>query len=400
MEKRRRVHRIRQSMTRCYTASQQLSKQQASLVRHFVTVAQRKKILVVDLDFINQEINQIHDKYFTELLGVYFVTELSTDGLSPDRFVDSPLHIDKENIFTGPEPTPSSHTALTYCSVAIRVATILLDVWLPLFLRRSLHLVGSFLSALPQRDDMGRVYSAVIHAVHLLCQSRGIDVKCRLEQLGINVVPGRYTYYNPLFGLYCLGNPVSYNNKSTRYFDECYTIKLNGLFGTIPSFSHFNHSVRIPFNSCCFHNSIEKGEEVDEMFGLSSNDSPVFNEKSDNPHTINSTPTTSECCIHSSIMSGGHCEDYKSPVSLECWELVSLTPPPPPLNSEAIDAMSATHPPPPATTNPTTTTTTTTSDSVTSSFDSLHHSSPLSTVWRLAKVIMRTSEAGSSESNC
>ncbi|VDQ18059.1 unnamed protein product [Trichobilharzia regenti] len=117
---------------------------------------------------------------------------------------------------SGPEPTPSSHTALTYCSVAIRVATILLDVWLPLFLRRSLHLVGSFLSALPQRDDMGRVYSAVIHAVHLLCQSRGIDVKCRLEQLGINMVPGRYTYYNPLFGLYCLGNPVSCNNKSTR----------------------------------------------------------------------------------------------------------------------------------------------------------------------------------------
>ncbi|KAH8861507.1 cassette chromosome recombinase b [Schistosoma japonicum] len=138
------------------------------------------------------------------------------DGLSPDKFVCSPLHIDRENILSGPEPTPSSHTALTYCSVAIRVSTILLDVWLPVCIRRNLHLVGSFLSALPQRDDMGRVYFAVIHAVHLLCQSRGIDIKRGLEQLGINVIPGRYTFYNPLFGLYCLGNLISHNTKSTR----------------------------------------------------------------------------------------------------------------------------------------------------------------------------------------
>ncbi|CAH8530162.1 unnamed protein product [Heterobilharzia americana] len=348
-------------MTRCYTASQQLSKQQASLVRHFITVAQRKKLLVVDLNIVNQQIRQMHDKYFEELLGVYFVTELSADGLSPDRFVNSPLHIDKENIFTGPEPTPSSHTALTYCSVAIRVATILLDVWLPVCIRRSLHLAGSFLSALPQRDDMGRVYFAVIHAVHLLCQNRGIDVKSGLDQLGINVIPGQYTYYNPLFGLYCLGNLVNHNNKSTRYFDECYNINLNGLFGTIPSLTLVNHPT-IPFSSTCFHGLVEKGEEIDEMFGLSSRNDDITM-KSEQAENITTTKIAAnqECCSIPS--SDKPCDECDSPVSLECWELVSF----------ASQVQSVTH-------------------DATIASDLSRQPGPLSTVWRLAKGIIGTSE--------
>lgn len=64
-------------MTRCHTASQHLLKQQANLVRHFITVAQRKKLLVADLDIVNRQIKHVHDTYFEELLGVYFVTDLS-----------------------------------------------------------------------------------------------------------------------------------------------------------------------------------------------------------------------------------------------------------------------------------------------------------------------------------
>ncbi|CAH8489146.1 unnamed protein product [Schistosoma turkestanicum] len=357
LEKRKKLHRIRQAMTRCHTASQQLLKQQASLVRHFITVARRKKLLVADLDIVNRQIKHIHDAYFKELLGVYFVTNLSTDGLSPDMFVFSPLHIDKENIFAGPEPTPSSHTALTYCSVAIRVSTIILDVWLPVSIRRNLHLVGSFLSALPQRDDMGRVYFAVIHAVHLLCQSRGIDVKRGLEQLGINVIPGRYTFYNPLFGLYCLGNLVSHNNKSTRYFDECYNIKLNGLFGTIPSLTLMDHST-VPFSPPCF---VEKGEEVNEMYGLPKDNSVTVKEKQVDQSGL--------CTARSFdyVHSLDKLEEHDLSVGLECWELISVTSP---LESELCE--------------------TTTVDAGT--LDSTQYSGPLSKVWRLAKGIIGTSE--------
>ncbi|KAH8861500.1 cassette chromosome recombinase b [Schistosoma japonicum] len=81
LEKRKRLHRIRQAMTRCHTSSQQLLKQQASLVRHFITVAQRKKLLVADLDIVNRQIKQMLDTYFEELLGVYFVTDLSVSLL-------------------------------------------------------------------------------------------------------------------------------------------------------------------------------------------------------------------------------------------------------------------------------------------------------------------------------
>lgn len=112
----------------------------------------------------------------------------------------------------GPEPTPSSHTALTYCSIAIRVATILLDVWLPSFIRRNLHLSGSFLSVLPQRDDMGRIYSAIIHAVHMLCASRGMDIRNSLKRVGIELWNGQ-SVYNPLLGLYCLGNLIRPDNE-------------------------------------------------------------------------------------------------------------------------------------------------------------------------------------------
>ncbi|KAK4469750.1 hypothetical protein MN116_007271 [Schistosoma mekongi] len=357
LEKRKRLHRIRQAMTRCHTSSQQLLKQQASLVGHFITVAKRKKLLVADLDIVNRQINHMHDTYFEELLGVYFVTDLSADGLSPDKFVCSPLHIDRENIFTGPEPTPSSHTALTYCSVAIRVSTILLDVWLPVCIRRNLHLVGPFLSALPQRDDMGRVYFAVIHAVHLLCQSRGIDIKRGLEELGINVIPGRYTFYNPLFGLYCLGNLISHNNKSTRYFDECFSIKLNGLFGTIPSLTSMSH-LTVPLSSPCF---VEKGEEVDEMFGLLNDDHSTLKDKQAESYSVY------EASSSDYIYSSNKAEEHDSRMNLECWELVSVTSP---LQSELCDTTTVNVRP----------------------LDPSQYPGPLSKVWRLAKGIMGTSE--------
>ncbi|KAH8861506.1 cassette chromosome recombinase b [Schistosoma japonicum] len=328
----RKLHRIRQAMTRCHTSSQQLLKQQASLVRHFITVAQRKKLLVADLDIVNRQIKQMLDTYFEELLGVYFVTDLSADGLSPDKFVCSPLHIDRENILSGPEPTPSSHTALTYCSVAIRVSTILLDVWLPVCIRRNLHLVGSFLSALPQRDDMGRVYFAVIHAVHLLCQSRGIDIKRGLEQLGINVIPGRYTFYNPLFGLYCLGNLISHNTKST--------------------------SPAVPLSSPCF---VEKGEEVDEMFGLLNDEHSTLKDKQAESFSVY------EASSSDYIYSSNKSEAHDSRMSLECWELVSVTSP---LQPKLCDTTTVNVRP----------------------LDPSQHPGPLSKVWLLAKGIMGTSE--------
>ncbi|CAH8503204.1 unnamed protein product [Schistosoma rodhaini] len=356
-EKRKKLQRVRQAMTRCHTSSQQLLKQQANLVRHFITVAQRKKLLVADLDIVNRQIKHVHDTYFEELLGVYFVTDLSTDSLSPDRFVCSPLHIDKENIFAGPEPTPSSHTALTYCSVAIRVSTILLDVWLPVSIRRNLHLVGSFLSALPQRDDMGRVYFAVIYAVHLLCQCRGIDIKNGLEQLGINVIPGRHTLYNPLFGLYCLGNLVSHNNKSTRYFDECYSIKLDGLFGKIPSLT-LTSQPTVSFSSPCF---VEKGEEVDEMFDLSNDDNLTLSNKQVNRFALYRTSSSDY------VQSSNKLEEHDSSVGLECWELVSVTSPVEPRLCETTMINAG-------------------------SMDSTQYPGPLSKVWRLAKGIIGTSE--------
>lgn len=64
-------------MTKCHTASQQLSKRQIILMRHFMTLSQRRKLLYIDLMTVNKQIKRFHDIVLEELLGVHFVTELS-----------------------------------------------------------------------------------------------------------------------------------------------------------------------------------------------------------------------------------------------------------------------------------------------------------------------------------
>ncbi|KAF5395368.1 hypothetical protein PHET_12321, partial [Paragonimus heterotremus] len=102
-----------------------------------------------------------------------------------------------------PEPRLSSHTALTYSVPTIRAAIVFTDLWLPPIISQHLRLSGSFLASLPQRDNLGRVYSALLHAVHMLCANRGLHVRTVMELLG-KPLPTNHSEFDPIVGLYCL----------------------------------------------------------------------------------------------------------------------------------------------------------------------------------------------------
>lgn len=114
----------------------------------------------------------------------------------------------------------------------------------------------------------------------------------------------------------------------------------------------------VSFSSPCF---VEKGEEVDEMFGLSNDDSLTLCDKQVNRFTL--------CRASSSdyVQSSNKLEEHDSSVGLECWELVSVTSPGEPESCE-------------------------TTVTNTGFMDSTQYPGPLSKVWRLAKGIMGTSE--------
>lgn len=141
------------------------------------------------------------------------------------------------------------------------------------------------------------------------------------------------------------------------YFDECYSIKLDGLFGKIPSLT-LTSQPTVSFSSPCF---VEKGEEVDEMFDLSNDDNLTLSNKQVNRFAL--------CRASSSdyVQSSNKLEEHDSFVGLECWELVSVTSPVEPRLCETTMINAG-------------------------SMDSTQYPGPLSKVWRLAKGIIGTSE--------
>ncbi|CAH8535889.1 unnamed protein product [Dicrocoelium dendriticum] len=247
---------LRLRLNYCRTSLQQLSRNQLFLTKHFSSITQKKQLLLRSLEKNSRQIERLRTSYFRELLRSHFTIELSVNG-DTDRFSGAALYIDKENVFVGPEPRLSSHTALTYCVPAILAAAIFADVWLPPTVMQHLCLSGSFLAGLPQRDNLGRVYSAVLHSVHMLCASRRICVREAVGRLGFPLHPN-HSEYNPLAGLYCLAA-----SEAQREFDAPYHHSLDGFFGVVqPPLLNSDELQRL---IGCQLQQVEQGKEVNEI---------------------------------------------------------------------------------------------------------------------------------------
>ncbi|CAL8095912.1 unnamed protein product [Calicophoron daubneyi] len=300
-------------MTRCHTSSYRLSKKSADVTEHSSRIAQRKKMLLKNLTSCSRQIEKIRVNCLKVLFCSNFTVEVSPDN-SPDKLSGASLHIDKENIFVGPEPMLSSHTALTYCVPAIHAAAVLLDVWLPSVICQQLRLSGPFLSTLPQRDNLGRVYSSVIHAVHLLCSSRCINMRARMEQLGMPLASA-HSEHNPLIGLYCLGR-----SEPLKEFDASYTLSLEGFFGDLVP-PAWEPRCLPALGSLRLERHVEQGEEARELEGeeeIAGLLSRTRIHGASAPGQPITTPT-----IRNRI---GHFMPMNADVNnSECWELITTT---------------------------------------------------------------------------
>ncbi|KAF8564948.1 hypothetical protein P879_10101 [Paragonimus westermani] len=254
-KKRERRDQIRKRMIHCHTKSQQLSKNRCFLTKHYSSITQKRTILEKDFAKHSLHIERLRVRYFKELLQSHFVAKLSPDEDSVDQFSGAKLYLDKENVFVGPEPRLSSHTALTYSVPTIRAAIVFTDLWLPPIISQHLRLSGSFLASLPQRDNLGRVYSALLHAVHMLCANRGLHVRTVMELLG-KPLPTNHSEFDPIVGLYCLSR---YNRlRQVQY----------GFFGDVPP--PIWDSQNIPKVVRLHLEHVELGEEVKEVVDQSS----------------------------------------------------------------------------------------------------------------------------------
>ncbi|KAF7256542.1 hypothetical protein EG68_06729 [Paragonimus skrjabini miyazakii] len=253
-KKRERRDQIRKRMIHCHTKSQQLSKNRCFLTKHYSSITQKRTILEKDFAKHSLHIERLRARYFKELLQSHFVAKLSPDEDSVDQFSGAKLYLDKENVFVGPEPRLSSHTALTYSVPTIRAAIVFTDLWLPPIISQHLRLSGSFLASLPQRDNLGRVYSALLHAVHMLCANRGLHARTVMELLG-KPLPTNHSEFDPIVGL---------------DFDAPFFYALDGFFGDVPP--PIWDSQNIPKVVRLHLEHVELGEEVKEVDDQSSAD--------------------------------------------------------------------------------------------------------------------------------
>ncbi|KAG5451701.1 hypothetical protein CSKR_102871 [Clonorchis sinensis] len=302
--KRRNLEKLQQRLLRCQTDSQELLKRRAAVLNFLNSLGRRRLKSLKDLETHNERIERIRASYLRELLHSHLVVDLSPDVGSPDTFSGSGLHLDRENIFIGPEPLLSSHTVLTYCIPAIRAAALFTDLWIPPSIQQHLQLDGSFLTGLPQRDDLGRVYSAVLHAVHMLCSCRRVDVRSVLERAG-RTLPPNHSVFNPLLGLFCLARFTQ-----PRQFDAPYKNALDGFFGKVEPPASFvsSRSLRLRLEH------VEPGEEAKEL------------EESSSCEVSQTTEVQSQCTQQLDDTAPTGSAGWSTGNELDRWELIANEP--------------------------------------------------------------------------
>ncbi|THD28286.1 hypothetical protein D915_000790 [Fasciola hepatica] len=283
-KKRERLNQTNQAILRCRCELRQLTKRSAEVLARFSSINKKRLILSKKMTILNGEVESRRVRYLKELLVSLFPVDLAVNKQTPDEFVRAALLIDRVNAFVGPEPIRSSQTALTYCVPVIHAAAKFLGVWLPSVIEKRLCLSGPLLGPLPQRDTLGHIYSSVLHAIHLLCACRLIDVRVSMERLGCGLHPS-HSEYNPLLGLYCLGRA-----EPLREISGPYQLKLDGIFGTVPPPIYEDPTCLTALKRLCLQHDVEQGEEAKELEeGADGDQSPAVDSSLTTSATVLST---------------------------------------------------------------------------------------------------------------
>ncbi|VUZ46026.1 unnamed protein product [Hymenolepis diminuta] len=230
LEKKERLLRKRMDAEKCFINKTDIYRKQIRLRECSIRLEATTKEVLSQIIKTNETVHSLRRENIQELFEKYLPIKASpTPTAELDSIAGVKLNVDSRNL-TIPEPTISSHAALTLMIVAQRALTRILNACIPVDTRQIFSL-NTFDVDAPTRDNITHVYRVVCQLIQVLAEiSSRQAVSSESSKF---VKAARDSRDRPLLALHYLIKAFKHDNFQAWTFDSPYILPSVDVFSTI-----------------------------------------------------------------------------------------------------------------------------------------------------------------------
>ncbi|KAL5111332.1 hypothetical protein TcWFU_001243 [Taenia crassiceps] len=189
---------------------------------------------VVDLTFsafakFSGHVHKLRKENIRELFQRFLPLKIATSSTDLDKIFGTPLNMDSR-LSSVPEPTISSHAALTHILLAQRTMAQILDVWTPLD-TQCLFRLNIFDDDSPLRDSVTHVYRIVSQVIQLIFEA-SVNIESSPSN-SLNPQVALREQNRPLLKLHLLAEAFQHDFTKSQAFDGPYRFLRGDVFSSI-----------------------------------------------------------------------------------------------------------------------------------------------------------------------
>ncbi|VDM33697.1 unnamed protein product [Hydatigera taeniaeformis] len=182
---RRKLSAIRMKICACREAKHELSRNFSRLQVHMKYVGKVLESTFSTFAKFSAHLYKLRKENIRELFQRFLPLKIATSSTDLDKIFGTPLNMDSR-LLSVPEPTISSHAALTHMLLAQRTMARILDIWIPLD-TQCLFRLNIFDDDSPLRDSITHVYRVVNQVIQLIFEV-GVNTAFSSNSLSSQVV--------------------------------------------------------------------------------------------------------------------------------------------------------------------------------------------------------------------
>ncbi|CDS40617.1 40S ribosomal protein S16 [Echinococcus multilocularis] len=234
-EKRCKLSILRAKIRACRDTKRELGQNFSRLQAHMKYVDKVVESTFSTFTKISAHLYKLRKEGIRELFQRFLPLKIATSPTDLDKIFGTPLNMDSR-LLSVPEPTISSHAALTHMLLAQRTMAQILDIWTPLDTQRLFRL-NIFDNDSPLRDSVTHVYRIVGQVIQLICEvSVHITLSPSSDPLNLQVALSTKELREqnrPLLTLHLLAEAFQHDLMKSQLFDGPYYLLRDDIFSSI-----------------------------------------------------------------------------------------------------------------------------------------------------------------------
>ncbi|EUB63658.1 40S ribosomal protein S16 [Echinococcus granulosus] len=234
-EKRCKLSTLRAKIRACRDTKRELGQNFSRLQAHMKYVDKVVESTFSTFTKISAHLYKLRKESIRELFQRFLPLKIATSPTDLDKIFGTPLNMDSR-LLSVPEPTISSHAALTHMLLAQRTMAQILDIWTPLDTQRLFRL-NIFDNDSPLRDSVTHVYRIVGQVIQLICEvSVHITLSPSSDPLNLQVALSTKELREqnrPLLTLHLLAEAFQHDLMKSQLFDGPYYLLQDDIFSSI-----------------------------------------------------------------------------------------------------------------------------------------------------------------------